>query len=449
MISLDTTRADGLGCYADQSHWGQDLHPDQRPSPLTPVLDSIAASGLRFAWALAQAPTTLSSHASVFTGLDPHGHGVVRNGFPLAEERETLAERLSAAGWATRAVVGASVLEREQGLASGFDRYDDGVQEKVRRRVEDRADRVTERALALSSEAAAPGQGLFLFVHYFDAHSPWDSAPRSMREGRVDPAYQGAIDGSGQSIGLLNPLTRQGQLGRADRRQARALYLTEVTWMDQHIGELLQGLERQGWMKDSLIVVFGDHGETLEEIPGRAYGHGLDVDLVDIHVPLLLRGAGRYALPAGQVVQPLVRLQDIGPTLLGRLGLPTALGEGVDLAPTWSGQDLGLIAYAEATKPAQAERSDAWNNLRMDRSVARGDLLLNQLPFLSEGPTLHRLAPGAPIVDDPLSQAELEALLQRWDAAAPPARPEHMSDRTREGLEALGYIEPGDAAGPK
>ena len=107
-----------------------------------------------------------------------------------------------------------------------------------------------------------------------------------------------------------------------------------------NLGALLQGLDARGWMQDALVVLTADHGETLDEDAEQPYGHGADLDLVDLHVPLILHGTGAFALPAGAVVERPVRQQDIGPTLLGLAGLPTALGEGVDLAPLWSGGAL-------------------------------------------------------------------------------------------------------------
>ena len=94
LVSLDTTRADALSCYSDVSSWGLDLEPDERPLPRTPALDGLAADGLRFRWALAHAPTTLASHASVFSGRDSRGHGVYRNGVPLHSNGPLLTEEM-------------------------------------------------------------------------------------------------------------------------------------------------------------------------------------------------------------------------------------------------------------------------------------------------------------------------------------------------------------------
>ena len=109
LVTLDTTRADYLGCYGDD-----EAH--------TPALDAIAEAGVRFDQAIAPAPITLVSHSTLFTGLDPPRHGVRHNGiFRLDPALPTVAARLRASGFDTAAFVGAAVLDRQYGLDTGFD----------------------------------------------------------------------------------------------------------------------------------------------------------------------------------------------------------------------------------------------------------------------------------------------------------------------------------------
>ena len=121
LVTLDTTRADAISCY------GVAPGPYRQDTLTTPVLDAVAADGVRFVRFMAHAPSTLSSHATLLTGLDPHGHEVVRNGYPLDPAHPSLAVRLAEQGWDTIAVLGASALERAMGLDRGFRIYDDGV----------------------------------------------------------------------------------------------------------------------------------------------------------------------------------------------------------------------------------------------------------------------------------------------------------------------------------
>lgn len=436
LISWDTTRADALSPYAAEQPW----HPERpsAPQPATPVAQGLADAGLRFSWALAHAPTTLSSHVSMMSGLDPHGHGVPRNGFPVSPELPLLAERFRDAGWDTLAVVGGSPLERAMGLDRGFRIYDDAVSTHVRKRFEDPADRVTARALS-AVDGRFADRPLFLFVHYFDAHSPWDSAPDAVQQRFVDDLSLAL-----EEPGPLVQKARAGTLSPEESDRARGLYLAEVAWVDQQTGVLLEGLSARGLLDDALVVLVGDHGEALDEPGLLPYGHGLDVDLPAIHVPWILRGSGRFAVPAGAVVPDPVRLMDLPPTVLALAGLDPALGEGRDLAVTWATPQPppSPPSFAEATKPVRHETAGAWNNLSLERSVVHDGLLLTLAPAQQTGPQAFRLAPGQPEVKvEPEARQALLDLLAAWDARAPAHREADLAPATRAALEALGYLD--------
>jgi arylsulfatase A-like enzyme len=441
VISWDTTRADALGCYSDVSHWGLNLPPDLRPPPKTPIADAIAARGVRFQWALSGAPTTLSSHTSLFSGLDAHQHRVVRNGYPVPADVPLLAEQLHQRGWQTLAVVGSSALEAAMNLDRGFSIYDDpGPQPEGGMYLRDAA-LVTERALeAVDAHRAVKEGDLFLFVHYYDPHTPW------LRPADPDigvAGYSGPVDGS---MGSLASLTEQRQTQKMladDVRQARALYLSQVSWVDEQTGRLLAGLDERGALDDSLVVVLSDHGESLEEHGRFPYSHGPDVDLMNIHVPLILRGSGSLALPEGVVVSRQARLQDVGTTLLKILE-PEApmLGSGELLSPLWRGAlPPAPPAFAEATKPIELESADGWNNLPFERTVIADGLLVVKSPWLQQPPILYRMAPGQPTADDPAALQRLDGLLNGWDAAAPPHQSAAMSAETEAALQSLGYLD--------
>jgi len=438
LISWDTTRADALSCYAAELPWRPEL--SGVPAPSTPVADGLAAQGVRFAWALAHAPTTLASHTSLMSGQDSHGTAVVRNGTPVPAGLPLLAERFAAAGWDTLAVVGASTLSADMGLNRGFRIYDDAVHTVVRVRTEDDAAHVTARALA-AVDQRRPGP-LFLFVHYFDPHSPWDSAPAAVQARLAPP-------GSPTEPTALIAEVHDGTLTTAEALTARGMYLAEVAWADDQTGVLLDGLRARGLLDNALVALVADHGEALDD-PGLApYGHGQDVDLAAIHVPLLLRGTGRFALPAGTVVDRQVRLQDLGTTLLHAAALPGgALGAGQDLSPLWKAAAAGKTApaappsFAEATKPERLESRTAWNNLPLSRSIAHDGLFLTLSPYRHNGATLYRLAAGQPrATPDPAAAADLVTRLRAWDQRAPPHRTVVQSEQTQEALRALGYVE--------
>jgi arylsulfatase A-like enzyme len=431
LTSWDTTRADAIGAYGD-------------PRARTPNADALAARGVRFEWALTQAPSTLNAHTTLFTGLDAHRHGVVRNGYPLEGNPTLLAERFAAAGWDTIAVIGGTVLDHSLGLARGFRIYDDvPTTERV---YEHDAKRVTDRALA-AIDKRDKTKPLFLFVHYYDAHSPWNSAPKALQREMLGD-YQGPVDGRQQTITQMTRVLQSGQrLDPRDALAARELYLAEVSWVDENAGRLLVALRDQ--FTQRLVALVADHGEVLDEYAHvHPYSHGEDVDLVAIHIPFILWGTPAFHLPGGAVIHRQVRLMDVGTTLAGIVGLD-AIGEGENLSRLWKGTDLidesafpAPPSFAEATKPAEQEKTTGWNNLPFERGVARDGHLWIEAPLLQDQPPqLYALVTGqTPSTDATLSQA-LHDLIVKWDAAAPPFRPNALSPAQVEALRALGYVQ--------
>lgn len=436
LISLDTTRADAL------SAWGK---TDGRET--TPNLDALSRRGARFSWALSSAPSTLSSHATVFTGLDPHGTQIVRNGYPLSTELETLAERLAANGYDTIGVLGSSSLARPMNIDQGFRLWDETFSVKRAQRHEARAKSVTDRAIA-ALEQREPGKPVFLFAHYYDAHSPY-APPEAFQHLWSEPGKArdfGTKDGALKALGA-RMRTDDPATWTAELAEVRNNYLSEVTYVDAQVQRLLAAVDPAR----TIVVAFGDHGETLGEIPLRPFGHGGDCDLQETHVPLIIVAPDRLGgPPPGTVVPAPVGLIDLPTTVLHLAGLGP-LGESVDLSPLWANPvDAGVAEkvravqhrsiFAEATVP-DAKRPDVWNNIDTERAVAVDGFLLLRSAVEGGGPRLYRITDGQPPVDDPVRAAAMDAELRAWDAKAPPHRDATMSEATREGLKALGYVE--------
>jgi arylsulfatase A-like enzyme len=235
LVTLDTTRWDAIG-------------PEARGAR-TPGFDALAARGLRFRQAYATAPETLPSHASMLTGLYPAGHGVRENARYLAPAHPVAAEKLRAGGYRTAAFVSSFVLARRFGLARGFEHYDDALPE---RRSERSARETTDRALAWL-EGGAGREPLFLWVHYFDPHAPYEP-PEPYRS-----------------------------------RHPRSPYLGEVEAMDEQLGRLVAALEGRS-RGPVAIVVASDHGEGLGD-HGEAQ-HGNLVYQSTMLVPVVIAGPG-------------------------------------------------------------------------------------------------------------------------------------------------------------
>jgi arylsulfatase A-like enzyme/Flp pilus assembly protein TadD len=271
LITLDTTRADRLGCYG-------------RAGAGTPNLDRLAASGVRFNEAWSPAPITLPSHLSMMTGCTPVTHGVHDNGDTKYDGRiPTLASRFAAKGYRTAAVVSSSVLDSVWGANAGFGVYDERLGGKAERSGAE----TTTRALEILRSSKEP---LFLWIHYFDAHWKYEPPAPFADRYRNDP-YQG-----------------------------------EIASVDSEIGRLLAGCAKAGLKP--IVVVAGDHGEGLGEHSERT--HGIFTYRSTLRVPFLISGPGIHA---GRVVRDPVSLVDLAPTVAELTGLaPASIQDGVSLA---------------------------------------------------------------------------------------------------------------------
>lgn len=303
LFTLDTTRADYLGCYG-------------RATAQTPNLDRLAREGTLFARCASASPLTLPSHSSILTGEYPYAHGARQNGTGrLAAGAVTLAEALKQAGFTTQATVAAFVLNRQFGTDQGFDVYNDVVPAAVGNplNAERKGDEIARDAVELLQ--SVKDRPFFLWVHFYDPHFPYES-PRI-----------------------------------PDQRSPNA-YADEIAFMDTQIGVVLDQLRALGHEQDTLVIAVGDHGEGLGQHDELMHGYLL-YDTT-IHVPFLVRGPG---VPAGRTVTAQVRTIDIAPTILAALKLPAMeRAQGVSLwpllAPTPA--DLQLTGYSE-TFDAQIE----------------------------------------------------------------------------------------------
>ncbi len=280
LVTLDTTRADRLGCYGN----GQIL---------TPAVDRLAREGLLFEQALAVAPTTLPTHSSIMTGRYPAHHTARVNGFfRLPEEETTLAEVLLAAGYRTAAVVSSFVLQNKFGVNQGFETYADRFAELEKDATEwpeRRGDLTT--GLALEALNRIAGERFFLWVHYYDAHHAYEPPP----------AFQ--------------------------ERYAHNLYDGEIAFVDTELMRLVLELQSRKLLDSTLIVVVGDHGEGLGDHDEAT--HGVLTYQSLLRVPLIMRygsqlGPARVSTRVSQV--------DLLPTILSLLAVkPPATLDGRDL----------------------------------------------------------------------------------------------------------------------
>lgn len=301
LVTIDTLRADRLGCYGDAQ-------------ARTPALDGFARQATLFESAFTPAPITLPAHAALMTGRQPPAIGVRGNGgFALPAGVPTLAEALRARGLRTGAFIGGFPLVRRYGLARGFDHYDDDVVKGAGihfELAERRGDAVVDAAL--SWLAAQPGP-VFLWAHLFDPHAPYDP-PAAFATG--DP------------------------------------YRDEIAAADAAVGRLLRAWDARSGA--SVAVVASDHGEAFGE--HGEWSHGLFVYDTTLRVPLLVRAAG---FPAGRRAATAVGLADVAATIAEAAGPGPALPGASLRGRLAGGVSPGL--YAETLLP----RLDfGWSDLR-------------------------------------------------------------------------------------
>ncbi len=384
LITLDTTRADRIGCYGDER-------------ALTPVLDSLATRGVRFTQCITPTPLTLPSHTSMFTGLNPSRHGVRDNGvFLLPEALAVVTDRFKSAGYQTGAFVSAFVLARQFGLDRGFDTYDDRFY----------TERVGTRTTAAATrwiKGLDPERPYFLWVHYFDPHLPW-RAPEPYR-----------------SLDLPDG------------------YAKEIAAMDGSIGELLGSLRRRGLLANTTVLVVGDHGEGLGDHGEDE--HGIFLYDETLRVPLLLCVPDG---PTARVVETRTSIIDVAPTLLEAARLPALDAiEGKSLFGLLAGEPAFRRAeYAETYFPQlnyehamlRALRTERWKYIRAPQP---------ELYRLADDPGERRNV----FAEFPDTVLLFEDRLDRYLASLPPlpSGASSLSDEDRERLQSLGYLA-GDGA---
>ena len=397
LITLDTTRADRMGFLGSERG-------------LTPNLDELAKQGVVFTRAYSQVPLTPPSHATILTGTYPQFNHVNDFGAHLPKDVPYLPQILRERGYHTAAFVSSVILDPVQGTGQGFDRgfdfYDAGFHrrrpgEDRYQSVERRADEVVAHALAWLDKH--PGGPFFVWLHLYDAHSPYDP-PEPYKT-----------------------------------RYAKEPYDGEIAYADSAVGRFFAQLRAKGRYDHTLIAVMADHGEALGDHGEKAHG----VFLYDetIHVPLL------FKLPksadAGRRLDNRAVLVDVAPTILQALGIPIPTQvQGESLLPEMTASPSQKFpdqpAFAETDYPRKAF---GWSSLRAWRT---GKYLLVEAPRkelydqTADPNAKHNIAATSEAVTDTLT-SQVDEFRQKTastqTAAKSPVDPEEQ-----EKLAALGYV---------
>jgi arylsulfatase A-like enzyme len=339
LISIDTLRADRLGCYGN-AEWGQTTSPH---------IDALAAQGAVLDADFTARGQTHPSLSTMITGKYPITTGLRENGLMLLPEHLTLLERLQKAGWRTGAFLANFGLDDpgDGWVFRGADVTGDGYQGHFQQESRQREghfqtqwdDRVEASALAFlkAQKSDAP---FAAWVHFYDVHRPYnppagfdlygqyDGAPEALRAPGPDDGP--AVDQHVDEITLSDRPVPDAEL-----RRIRGLYDGAVTEADARVGRLLAALEQAGLAANTLVIVTADHGDELYD-HNRYFYHGNSVYDGVVRIPCVVRGP---SLPAGRRVAGLAQNVDLVPTVLELLGLPPVKEvEGHSLAALLRGQ---------------------------------------------------------------------------------------------------------------
>jgi arylsulfatase A-like enzyme len=306
LLSLDTLRADHLGCYG-------------YPKGTSPHLDRFSGAGVVFTNCRAQAPWTLASHMALFTSMLPSHNGVDSISKVLPERVATLAQLLRDAGYQTAALVNNGQMMKHWGFGRGFDLWREFAVDTPA----GSCPNITAEALTWIRDKGTVAP-FFLFLHYYDAHDPYD-APEAYRR-KLGTTLTGA---EARKL-CWRHRTPARPLKTADLlADLVAAYDAEIAWLDDELGKLLAAVPA-----NTLVVIFSDHGEAFAEHGWLLHGATLYEE--EVRVPLIVR------LPEGEPkrksIDEPVMLLDVAPTILARCGagLPEQL-EGEDLGHLWEG----------------------------------------------------------------------------------------------------------------
>jgi arylsulfatase A-like enzyme/Flp pilus assembly protein TadD len=379
LITLDTTRADHLGCYGGRA--------------ATPAIDALAAAGVRFEQADTVAPLTLPSHASILSGMLPLHHGLRNNGagsFPAS--MQTLTTTFAQRGYRTGAFVSSFVLDHRFGLDRGFETYDDAVERGGGSTID--AERsggvVADAALAwLTRNDERP---FFAWVHFYDPHAPY-APPEPFRS-----------------------------------RFASAPYDGEIAYVDAQIARVLERIDRTR----TIIIVTGDHGEGLGD--HGEMRHGLLTYESTLRVPLII--AAPSLRP--QVVRTAVSTADIAPTVAALSGSEMKNVDGADLSSSLrDGHEPAVHEiYAETEYPL----TFGWSSLHVLRNGEKKliDGRFSELfDLAADRAETKNVAP-----EQRRALADLSRTLARFLATAVRAAPATIDAETKAKLASLGYVAP-------
>ncbi|MFP8880836.1 MAG: sulfatase [Myxococcota bacterium] len=412
VIAIDTLRSDHLTSYGYEQN-------------TSPAIASLASRGVVFEQAFSQAPWTLPSFASLFTGLRPARHGVVNKSNALSDQVATLPGTLHEAGYYTAGFHDGGYVSHAHGFHHAFDLY-----ERVQ------GLRGVPRVLDwIREHRSVP---FFLFIHSYDVHAPYGSVPQSYRDRFASKGAQSRFDLVNEKPAQIFRKLRT-EFEEGDYSRMKELYDSEVRFVDDQLGHFFGVLDELQLSDRTIVILLSDHGEEFGD-HGRFEHHNGNVYRELSQIPLVISGPG---IAHGRRTQELVETVDVLPTVLELLGIDRGAAEGIDgtsLVPLLyererAGERTKRYAFTQTHDygGARALRTEDWTLIEsdnhepqlFDRRIDPGETVdvKDAHPDVVEllGSTLSELAAGSPR-EDTSTGAD-------------------MDEETRADLRALGYIE--------
>ena len=443
LITLDTVRADHLSLFGYERE-------------TSPNLQRLAREAAVYSDALSTGNMTLSSHASMFTGLYPSWHRAIYendHGRILDEKVPTLAEILSDKGYESVGIVSNfSFLAHTFGLDRGFSYQDSAppvqmlggrraflLRDQPRRwlgrlvepwkyqRVSRAAEEITNAGLAAITRETSQGKNFFLFLNYMDAHWPY------LPPGRFATLYPGRDRHFRYTQAQKEVLSEQRLLSDQERQTLISQYDGAIAYMDWSLGELFNQLKQRGLYDNSLLIVTSDHGEAFGD--KALLGHALAVYQDEIRVPLLIKYPHSTS---GQIVNEPVSLVDLLPTVLDALGYEPPPGiQGKSLLRRAPGDPRYLVSEGF---PSSASTKWSPRFQGTQRAIVSGSMKflessqgVKELYDISRDPNeLHNLLPAEP-------GGVLQGKLSEYLRAA--ALHNKQDSKRVENLKSLGYLQ--------
>lgn len=433
-ISIDTLRADHLGCYG----YGRET---------SPTIDKIAKEGLLFENAVSQRGLTQPSLASIMTSKYINQHKLIDHIYSntLTDDNITLAEYLADNDYYTKAISANLLVNPEIGLHQGFKEFTVEVDER----------KMTDTLLSWLKDFTGnrPRDKFFLWVHYFDPHSPYTARKPYIE--RFEENYKGKYGDEISFDEVDEIFLNKRDLSEEDMEHMLALYDSQISRIDDFIGEIIEELKRLEIYDKTLLVFFSDHGEELYE-RNFYVEHYRSVYESVLRIPLIMRYPG--IIPMGKSVKDVVESIDIMPTVLEFCDIsPLEKLSGMSVKPLWEGnnfnKDFGISEWWNLIFTLRTEDwAYIWNPTGVwptdsrfeggEYPVAKEELYNVKLDPKQKNNLIHKKREVANALNGKVLAWMTTTLdKDRWPKKAEREGKPNLSKKQEEALRSLGYIQ--------